>query len=94
MGITITYIIGTDNIGAGSNEIEGVEDYRAEVEQRLSEAFPEAQNIDVVIDNGSSRARVEGLDWETEGDREEAILEQVSQIANEVWDHGSWHNAA
>ncbi len=91
--LTITYIIGTDNVGIGEAEIESVEGYRAEVEERLAELFPEAQYVDVVIENGSSKARVEGLDWETQGDQQESMIAAVNAIADEVWNHGNWHNA-
>lgn len=94
--LTITYIIGTDDAGIGEDEIESVEGYRAEVEERLAELFPEATYVDVVIENGSSKVRVEGLDgldWETQGDQQESMIEAVNAIADEVWNHGNWHNA-
>lgn len=91
--LTITYIIGTDNVGIGEDEIESVEGYRAEVEERLIERFPEAKYVDVVVENGSSKARVEGLDWETQGDQQESMIETVNAIADWVWNHGNWHNA-
>lgn len=88
MTATITYTVGLDSIGIGEDEIELVEGYRAEVEERLRERFPEA-NVAVVIESGSSKTRVEGLDWETQ----ESVVEVVTAIANEVWNHGIWHNA-
>jgi len=91
--LTITYIIGTHNVGISEDEINTVEAYRAEVEDRLTENFPEAKHIEVVIENGSSKARVEGIDWETQGDLEESMLETIQAIADEAWNHGNWHNA-
>ena len=91
--LTITYIIGTDNVGIGEDEIESVEGYRAEIKKHLIERFPEANWVDVVIEKGSSNARVEGLDWETQGDQQESIIDDINAIANEVWNHGKWHNA-
>lgn len=91
--LTITYIIGTDNVGIGEDETANVEAYRAEVEARLAEKFPEAKYIDVVFDNGRSQARIEGLDWETQADLEESMLETINAIADDVWNHGAWSNA-
>ena len=89
MSIEITYIIGTNDVGT----IAGAEDYRAEVEQRLREAFQEAQHVDAVIDDGRSIVRVEGLDWQTDGELVDAIMAEVWRIADEVWGCGSWRNA-
>lgn len=94
MNIDITYIIGTNDIGAGPDEIEGAEDYRAEVEQRLREAFPEARHVDAVIENGRSVARVGGLDWQVESERVDAIMAEIWRIADEVWSHGNWRSTA
>lgn len=91
--VTITYIIGTDDIGVGENEVENVEGFQAELEERLAETFPEAEHLDVVFDNGRSQARVAGLDWETEGDREDAMLASIEQIASDVWARGNWRDA-
>lgn len=89
---TITYVIGTEDIGIGEDEIQDVEAYQIEVHERLHAAFPGAQHIDVVIDNGCSRARIEGLEIDDYGTREKA-LERIQQIADEVWNHGEWHSA-
>ncbi|AXE31618.1 hypothetical protein DK842_17965 [Chromobacterium phragmitis] len=95
--ITITYIIGTDNIGqgsfgAGAEQDPAVENYRVEVQERLAAAYPEVKYIDVVIENGGSKARVEGLDID-DYEREDSMLEEIKAIANDVWDRGEWHNA-
>lgn len=84
--LTITYIIGTDNVGIGADEIELVEGYRAEVEARLIERFPGA-NVAVVIESGSSKVLVEGVD-----DEKDMTIETVNEIARWVWDHGKWHD--
>lgn len=86
--LTITYIIGTNNVGADDDEIELIDAYRAEVQERLIETFPGA-NVVVEIAHGNSKALVEGVD-----DEQAAMtLETVTAIANEVWNHGNWHNA-
>lgn len=87
--LTITYIIGTDNVGIGADEIELVEGYRAEVQERLIETFPGA-NVVVEIAHGNSKALVEGV---AHGDQQESVIETINSIANEVWNHGNWHNA-
>ena len=89
--MNITYIIGTDSVGVGAEEIEGVEAYRDELESELWEAFPDAKNISVVVENGSSRVFVTGIDWETDDSK---IIEEANSIANHVWDHGKWHYSA
>lgn len=91
--MTITHIIGTDDVGIGSDEIDGIEAYRAEVAERLAEAFPDAAHIDVVIDNGGSKSRVTGLSLEEAIEREKEIIGEIDYIANEVWNSGNWHNA-
>jgi len=85
----ITYIIGTNDIGIGPEEIENVEAYRDEVQAKLADAFPQAEHIDVVIENGNSQAFIKGVD---DLDEEDAMLKRVTRIADEVWNHGSWHN--
>lgn len=91
--LTITYIIGTESIGIGADEIDLVEGYRAEVEARLRELFPEAKCVAVEIENGTGGVRVEGLDEETQLDQLEAAIETINAVANEVWNYGNWHNA-
>ena len=51
MGITITNVIGTDDIGIGSDEIADVDAYRDELTAKLAEAFPDVEHVDVVIDH-------------------------------------------
>jgi hypothetical protein len=88
MTVNITYIIGTHNVGVGKDELDLIEGYRAEVEARLIDRFPEA-NVSVVIERGSSKALVEAPDWETQ----ESVVEVVNAIADWVWNRGHWHNA-
>ena len=92
MTAPITYIIGTNNVGADDDEIELIDAYRAEVAARLLERFPGA-SVNVLIENGSSKAIVDGLDWETHGDQLESVINVVNAIADDVWNHGNWHNA-
>lgn len=92
--LIITYIIGTDNVGVdiGANEIDSLEGYRTELQEKLEAQFPEASHVDVVFDNGSSKARVEGIDYE-QYELQEQMLEAIEQEANWVWNHGKWHDA-
>lgn len=88
--MNIIYIIGTDSVGVGAEETEGVEAYRDELESELWEAFPDAKNISVVVENGSSRVFVTGIDRETDYSK---VVEEANSIANRVWNHGNWHSA-
>lgn len=93
--LTITCIIGTNNIGVEYDEsVEAsINAYRAELETALTEKFPEAAHIDVVIENGDSKARVEGLGLDDAIEHEEGIIATVDYVANEVWNRGNWHNS-
>jgi len=91
--LTITYIIGTDNIDGLDIESCAMDALKAEIEEKIREAFKDAKFVDVVVDNGSSKVRVEGLDNDEYGEKADSIAERVSFIASEVWDRGEWHNA-
>ena len=93
MGITITNVIGTDDIGIGSDEIADVDTYRDELRAKLVEEFQDVEHIDVVIDNGRSETRVAGIDNDDDGSLEDSMIERVKTIADDVWNHGEWHNA-
>ena len=94
MGITITNIIGTDNISIGSDEIADVDTYRDELRAALVEAFPDVAHIDVVIDNGRSEVRVAGIDNDNDGSLEDSMIKRVKTIANDIWNNGQWHDAS
>lgn len=94
----IIYVIGSDNIGLGLSADDAdlqsaqIDLYSSELAEKLAAAYPDA-SIDVVVDNGSSKARVGGFaDLDEAIDREEEILENVDYIASETWNHGNWHN--
>lgn len=87
--LTITYIIGTESIGVGGDEVSGVEAYQIEVEEQLRAAFPSANHIDVAIKNGYDQVRIEGVD---DLDEEEAMISRIRHIADGVWNHGEWHD--
>jgi len=90
--LTITHIIGTYDVGTGADEIADVAAYRDEVQEKLVAEFPDARNIDVVIENGYSKTRVEGLTIDEMMDgQDEQIIERVTQIANDIWNNGAWH---
>lgn len=84
----ITYVIGTDNI-ADLTACEEV-NYKLAVERALAKRFPNAAHIDVVIDNGGSKARVTGLSLDEAIEREQEIIGEIDYIANEVWNRGDW----
>lgn len=89
--LSITYIIGTDSVGVDEDEVELIEPYRAELEERLRALYPEA-SVEVDIENGYCGAGVGGIDWKEQGGRLEAMLETINAVANEVWGYGKWHN--
>lgn len=90
--ITITYVIGTESIDVARDDIQGVEAYRIELDEKLRAAFPQAKHIEVMFDEGISQARIDGLDAK-DAAQEETMLSQINQIADNVWNFGHWHYA-
>lgn len=82
----IKYQIGSHNCGTSQDSENELELYRAEVQQIIEAAFPEAAVSVEVVSGSESATRITGSGEDTTD-----IRDEINIIANHVWNNGEWH---